>query len=175
MAKIIRKASFNDVEQITTLYNTLIDYLDATHNYPGWAKNIYPTSEDAFLGIKEEALFVLEVNSHIAGTIILRHKPEEGYRNAHWKVKGTYDQIYVIYTLAVHPNYLHQGIGGALLQFAEDLGKEEKCVALRLDVVKGNTPAIRLYQKCGFQYIDTVSLGYEAYGLPWYELYEKPL
>lgn len=97
---------------------------------------IYPTSEDALCGIREGALYVLEVNSHIAGTIILRHTPEEGYKNAIWK-----------------------GL----------------CIALRLDVVKGNIPASRLYQKCGFQYIDTVSLGYEAYGFPWYELYEKPL
>lgn len=40
-------------------------------------------------------------------------------------------------------------------------------------VVKGNLPAERLYQKCGYQLVGTVSLGYEEYGIPWYDLYEK--
>ena len=34
----------------------------------------------------------------------------------------------------------------------------------KLDVYEKNEPAIRLYQKCGFQYIDTVDLGYGKYG-----------
>jgi hypothetical protein len=53
--------------------------------------------------------------------------------------------------------------------------KKENCLSIRLDVVKGNIPAEKLYLKCGFQYIDTVSLGYEEFGLPWYDLYEKKL
>ncbi len=43
-------------------------------------------------------------------------------------------------------------------------------VVYTLAVVKDNIPAERLYQKCGYQLIGTVSLGYEAYGLPWYHL-----
>ncbi len=50
--------------------------------------------------------------------------------------------------------------------FAERVSREERCVSIRLDVVKDNIPAERLYQKCGYQLIGTVSLGYEAYGLP---------
>lgn len=57
--------------------------------------------------------------------------------------------------------------------FAEREAQKEQCVSIRLDVVKGNIPAERLYQKCGYQFVGTVSLGYEAYGLPWYNLYEK--
>lgn len=60
-----------------------------------------------------------------------------------------------------------------MLDFAEKKAKEEKCLSIRLDMVKGNLPAERLYRKCGFQYISTVSLGYERYGLPWFDLFEK--
>ena len=59
--------------------------------------------------------------------------------------------------------------------FAERVSREERCVSIRLDVVKDNIPAERLYQKCGYQLAGTVSLGYEAYGLPWFHLYEKIL
>ncbi len=47
--------------------------------------------------------------------------------------------------------------------------------SIRLDVYEGNMPAIRLYEKCGFKYIDTVDLGLGNYGLNWFRLYEKSL
>ena len=59
--------------------------------------------------------------------------------------------------------------------FAERAARREQCISIRLDVVKDNIPAERLYQKCGYQLVGTVSLGYEAYGLPWFHLYEKIL
>ncbi|MDE7017438.1 MAG: GNAT family N-acetyltransferase, partial [Lachnospiraceae bacterium] len=66
-------------------------------------------------------------------------------------------------------------IGFRLLQFAEWMAREEQCISIRLDVVKDNIPAEQLYRKCGYQSAGTVSLGYEAYGIPWFRLYEKIL
>lgn len=59
--------------------------------------------------------------------------------------------------------------------FAEEKARAEGCLSLRLDAVQGNEPAERLYRRCGYQYVGAASLGYEAYGLPWFELYEKML
>ncbi len=47
--------------------------------------------------------------------------------------------------------------------------------SIRLDVYEGNIPAIRLYEKCGFEYVNTVDLGLGNYGLKWFKLYEKLL
>jgi len=171
----IRQAAFPDIAQINGLYEDLCDYLSANHNYPGWRKGIYPTEQDALAGFQEQALYVAVDAEKVVGSIILRHVPEEGYKQVEWLTENDYSKIYVVYTLAVHPDYLHCGVGKALLDFAEMKAKEEKCLSIRLDVVKGNIPAEKQYQKCGFQYIDTVSLGYEEFGLPWYDLYEKRL
>lgn len=171
----IRLAAFSKIDQINKLYEDLCDYLSDNHNYPGWRKGIYPTYQDALAGFKEQALYVAVDAEKVVGSIVLRHLPEEGYKQVEWLTENDYSKIYVVYTLAVHPNYLRCGVGEVLLDFAERKAKEEKCLSIRLDVVKGNIPAEKLYQKCGFQYIDTVSLGYEEYGLPWYDLYEKKL
>ena len=122
-----------------------------------------------------KALYVARGVEKTAGTFILKHEPEEGYRNVKWLTEDDYSRIYVIYTLAVHPGFLNCGVGTELLMFAEQTAREERCMSIRLDVVKGNLPAERLYQKCGYQLTGTVSLGYEAYGLFWYHLYEKVL
>lgn len=45
---------------------------------------------------------------------------------------------------------------------------------MTLDAYESNMPAIRLYEKNGFNYVDTVDLGIvETYGLKWFRLYEK--
>ncbi|MGL4736073.1 MAG: GNAT family N-acetyltransferase, partial [Cellulosilyticaceae bacterium] len=67
------------------------------------------------------------------------------------------------------------GIGQHMLAFAEDYGRAEQVSALRLDVYEKNIPAICLYERAGYRYIDTVSLGLEAYGLNGFRLYEKLL
>lgn len=46
-----------------------------------------------------------------------------------------------------------------------ELSKREGMKAIRLDVVADNLPAIRMYEKAGFQYIATVDMGYHMFGL----------
>lgn len=62
-----------------------------------------------------------------------------------------------------------------MLEFAIEYAKKMHMKAIRLDVYERNTPAIQLYEKYGFQYIDTVDLGYSMYGLDWFYLYQKVL
>ncbi|MGL5439917.1 MAG: GNAT family N-acetyltransferase [Filifactoraceae bacterium] len=171
----IRKATKSDLDQVENLYNELCDYLDEHENYPGWKKGVYPIRDDAEKGLRENTLFVVQKDENIVGTFVLKHEPEEGYKDVEWLTINDYSHIYVINTLAVHPKHLKYGIGGEILKFIENVAKEEKCISLRLDVVKGNLPAELLYQKNGYHFIGTVSLGYEEYGLPWYNLYEKVL
>ncbi|UEL49831.1 GNAT family N-acetyltransferase [Terrisporobacter hibernicus] len=80
-----------------------------------------------------------------------------------------------IYTFAIHPDYWCQGVGKELLKFAEKQANKMNIKVLRLDVYEKNLPAIKLYEKFGFKYIDTVDLGLENYGLKWFRLYEKLL
>ena len=122
-----------------------------------------------------DGLYIACIGSKTAGAMILKHEPEEGYKNGRWLTEDDYQHIYVIYTLAVHPDFLKCGVATELLMFAERAARREQCISIRLDVVKDNIPAERLYQKCGYQLAGTVSLGYEAYGLPWFHLYEKIL
>lgn len=62
-----------------------------------------------------------------------------------------------------------------MLKFACDKAAEDGVESLRLDVYSENMPAIRLYEKNGFEYVGTVDLGLGEYGLKWFRLYEKLL
>ena len=172
----IEKGTKFDIEKIVQLYDDLNDFLESGINYPGWIKGIYPNREDAEAGVAKGTLYVAKIAEEIVGSIILNHGPEPAYSKADWKDKNVdYSGIFVIHTFAVHPSHLKNGIGMELMNFANCHAIHEGATSIRLDVYENNAPAIRLYEKCGFEYVDTVDLGLGRYGLHHFKLYEKVL
>lgn len=169
----IEKGTLQDVDELEKLYDDLNDFLASHINYPGWKKNVYPARNTAVEGIVEGNLFVARSEGKIVGTVILRHRPESAYALANWHTDWDYSEILVIYTLAVHPKYLNKHVGKQIMDYILDYARQIKIKAIRLDVYQKNTPAIRLYESCGFQYIDTVDLGYSEYGLDLFKLYQR--
>ncbi|MDD6886927.1 MAG: GNAT family N-acetyltransferase [bacterium] len=169
----IRKGTTEDIEAVSALYDDVNDYLESHTNFPGWRKGIYPAREDAALGVSEGGLFVAAMDGRIVGTFILRHQPEAGYALVDWQSHLDEQQVLVLYTFAVHPQYLHQGIGKKMLEYILAHAAQAQVRAIRLDVYEKNVPAIRLYEKLGFQYMDTVDLGYGMYGLDRFRLYQR--
>lgn len=165
----------NDIDELEKLYDDLNDHLAEGVNYPGWRKGIYPVRQDAIKGVNNNNLYVARHDGKIVGSIILSHEPETAYHKAKWQIESDYSDVFVIYTFAVHPQYLKCGVGKALLDFAAEHSINAQAKSIRLDVYEGNKPAIQLYEKCGFKYIDTVDLGLGKYGLDWFKLYEKVL
>lgn len=173
MKFVIESGTTSDIDELEKSYDDLNDYLSATTNYPGWIKGIYPVRENAVAGIEDNTLFVVRHNGKIVGSVILDHHPDEAYNNVKWKVDVDYSRIFVIRTFVVHPSFLKMGIGRALMDYSFELAQQSGIKSIRLDVYENNFPAISLYEKCGFEYIDTVDLGFGNYGLEWFKLYEK--
>ena len=65
-----------------------------------------------------------------------------------------------------------QGIAKQMVAFAAQTAGKNRMKAIRLDVLKQNVPAAKLYLSMGFQYIDTVKMFYEDTGLADFQLYE---
>ncbi|SQB93205.1 GNAT family N-acetyltransferase [Clostridium tetanomorphum] len=170
---IIELGKENDIDELENLYNDLNDYLAGGVNYPGWIKGIYPIRQNAIDGVKNRNLYVAKNNGKIIGSIILSHEPEQAYYNVKWGFESDYWDVFVIHTFAVHPKFMQCGVGKTLIEFADEYSIKSKVKSIRLDVYEGNIPAIKLYEKCGFKYIDTVDLGLKNYGLDWFKLYEN--
>ena len=173
MSIIIELGKENDIDELENLYNDLNDYLAAGVNYPGWKKGIYPVRQNAIDGVKNRNLYVAKKNGTIIGSIILSHEPEQAYYNVKWGFEADYSDVFVIHTFVVHPKFMQCGVGKMLIEFAYEYSIKSKVKSIRLDVYEGNMPAIKLYERCGFKYIDTVDLGLKDYGLDWFRLYEK--
>lgn len=173
MELVIRKASAEDVVAMGEFYEDVCGYLQAHVNYPGWRKGIYPSQETAAEAVEEGSLYVAFKDGVIVGSMILRHRPETGYDTVNWKRELPYDKVLVIVTFAVHPDYSGQGIAGRMIEYAEELAGRQGIQSLRLDVVEDNIPAVRLYEKHGFEYMSIIDMGLEDIGLKWFKVYEK--
>ncbi|OCW92388.1 acetyltransferase [Macellibacteroides sp. HH-ZS] len=173
MDLIFESGVTSDIDELEVLYNNLNDYLSMHTNYPGWIKGVYPTRKNATEGISNQNLFVVRSEGKIAGSIILNHQPEDAYNDVNWLVDAKYENIYVLRTFVIHPDFIGKGIGNELLNYSIGLAKNSGIKSIRLDVYEKNIPAIRLYEKNGFVFTGTVDLGLENYGLEWFRLYEK--
>lgn len=168
----IEKATSKDILEVEQLYIAVCRQLALGTNYPGWTEGIYPTREEAIQGVQQDCLFVYRKEGRIVATMILNSDYEEGYDQVSWNTNATKEEVLVIHTLAIHPTFNRQGIGHHLVDFIKEYGHKNNKKTIRIDVTKGNLPAIHLYEKEGFTYIDSIDLGRAEHGLPLFSLYE---
>ena len=81
----------------------------------------------------------------------------------------------VIHMLGVHSDFTGRGFAKQMVRFALDLAKDAGMKVMRLDVLKGNVPAERLYPAMGFEYIETVPMYYDNTDWMDFELFEHAL
>ena len=170
---IFRKAAKEEFYKIRSLYGNLIDQEKDDPSFPRWKKGIHPSDEMIQNSIDREELYVLADGDEIVACVIANAEKVDGYSDAPWQIDS--DEVIVLHVLAVHPNHRGKGLAQRLV---ENIIEQERKVGkktLRLDVIENNTTAEKLYQKLGFQYIQTKTLYYDVVGEMTFKLYELVL
>ena len=111
--------------------------------------------------------------NEIAACVIANDEKVEGYADAPWQIDS--DEVIVLHVLAVHPNHRGKGLARKLVEGVIEQERKAGKKALRLDVIENNTTAEKLYQKLGFQYVQTKTLYYDVVGEMTFKLYELVL
>ena len=149
--------------------------MEGSEYLPGWEKDVYPAPEVLQTEIEEGNFYYLRDGERIAAGMVVNWKCNEDYRTAKWPENLNQDQFMVIHMLGVHPDFAGNGFAKEMVRFALDLARKAGMKAVRLDVLKGNVPAEKLYAGLGFQFIDSIQMFYEDTGWTEYELYEIKL
>ncbi len=161
-----------DYPRVRLFYHSLIDAIQKSEYRPGWQKDIYPDPKELQNEIEAGCLFCGMLQGEIAATMVVNHKFNEEYEKAHWKIKALPEELLVIHMLGVHPDHFRKGLAKEMVRFVLEMAKESKMKTVRLDVLKGNLPAERLYPELGFSYVETLSMFYEDVGWQDFELFE---
>ena len=170
---LFRKAEKEDFDKVRSLYWMLIDQEQDDPSFPHWKKGIHPSDEMIRTSIDKGDLYVLVDGDEIAACVIANDEKIDGYADAPWQIES--EEVIVLHVLAVHPNHRGEGLARRLVGNVIEMERAAGKKALRLDVIENNTTAEKLYQKLGFQYIQTKTLYYDVVGEMTFKLYELVL
>lgn len=171
----IRPATPDDLDATLAFYYQLIDDLDGKKESPRWEKDVWPSRPMLEADIAAGSLHIALLDGEVVGGMVLDHARPDGYDAAPWNVPADEDEAMVAHLVAVSARHQGKGIGTTLMRTAADICRDAGARALRLDVIDGNAPAARLYERVGFQHISHVQLYYEDTGWDDFDLYELEL
>ncbi len=78
----------------------------------------------------------------------------------------------LLHALAISPEMQGKGLGAEIVRFCTEEAKSKGYKAFRLDIVPGNAPAQKLYEKSGFKYAGDADLDRGIAHIPVFSLYE---
>ena len=176
MKKIkLKRASEKELDQIRALYWRLLDSAPRYGEILQWKKDIYPKDDDWAAYIVKGEMYLILQDVDVIGAVAVTDAQSEGYRKIHWTVKAEDQEASVVHLLMILPEYQGHGVATAALDEIIRLAAEKKKKAVRLDAIRTNVPAQKLYEKYGFVNCGTAQEYYESTGKTEFIFYEYVL
>jgi GNAT superfamily N-acetyltransferase len=129
----------------------------------------YPTRKLFEDDLEGGHLRAARLGRQFAGFIVLDEEQGEEWDAIPWTTKG---KILVAHRLVVKPELQGRGIAGALVDFAENWGRDNGYGAMRLDAYQGNPRALLIYESRGYRLAGTFRFPHLLKG---FNCYEKEL
>ena len=107
----------------------------------------YPDSGTIRDGISHGELFIAILADEIVGGVTLNQTEDPEYAQIRWRYAAP---ALVVHRLCVSPSHQGQGIGSALMAFAEGYSRTAQLSSIRLDVYSDNAIAVNLYKRLGY-------------------------
>lgn len=162
----IIRAEKKDLAEIMKFYDIMCQVLGEKSFMPGGNKGGFPSETMVEEAIRTGSQFIGVEDGRIMAAYILNHECDDSYRKAHWHISAGPDEAVVMHALRVLPEYGGRGYSKRLLEHAIRTARERGQKAIRLDCLKENEIADRLYRSFGFEYVDTVEIMYADIGVP---------
>jgi len=171
----VRLAGVDKCDDVVDFYKGLIESMRSSEFKPEWEMGVYPTRQQLQNAIESQTLFLAHLDDCLVGVMILNHDYEPEYDNVKWQTYAKKDEVMVIHLLGVSPAHQRKGVARQMVSSVVDICTRSQIKAIRLDVLKKNLPAAKLYLSMGFQFIEAVKIYYEDTGLTDFLLYELVL
>lgn len=171
----IRPAAPEDFAAVRRFYDEMIDALQGVEQSPGWTKDVYPSEEDLRGHIAARRLFLGRADGELAAAMAVTGSDVEGYEAVPWQVEAAPEEVFFLHLLAVLPRFARRGLASEMVVFAMDYARQQGGRTLRLDVLRRNLPAERLYARLGFRHVGEARLYYEDTGWADFILMEHAL
>lgn len=171
---ILRKAEMNELDALYDFFDEIIAAQDDAPESAKWTKDVYPTRQDLQTAIEEGEMIVGMVGDRIACAQVISGN-DEIYNDVVWPTEADPSEVSVLHLLCVHPDFYGRGYARQLIRYAIDYNRKLGRKVIRLDVIKGNGRAEKLYTSEGFVFVEERKIYYADTGLDYYRLLEYVL
>ena len=125
--------------------------------------------------MEEHTLWLAGEDGKYYGTFILNGIQLPEYAQIPWQFQAPPDQVAVIHTLMVHPDWSGRGKGRELVAFCEEESRRQGKSVIRLDTPEGNTPANLMYARLGYRLAGAAEFFFQGFIHEILSCYEKKL
>lgn len=158
-----------------------IKYIDVIENTPQiqqhahWEYGKHPSDDLLKSYIDGGEMYFLMDGENVAGMVAISMCQGADYESVAWRDHLHNDEVATLHLLAVCPAYRGNSLGNTILEKAMDIAIANGKCALRLDTLKTNIPARRMYEKAGFSYRGEQRMYADHTGILDFVYYEKVL
>ncbi|MCX7920817.1 MAG: GNAT family N-acetyltransferase [Clostridia bacterium] len=143
---VIRNAEKKDILGIMKLIGDCIENMQK-QGIDQWCEK-YPNLEIIEDDINKNTLYVLKERKSFLGIITIDEEQPPEYNQIKWCCEGK--NVLVIHRLAIQPKVQGKGLGGKLMDFAEDFAIRFGYGCIRLDAYSGNEQTLGFYNRKGY-------------------------
>ena len=167
----LRKAKIEESEKILEFYQNIIDSIEGTQFKPKWSKH-YPNLEFIKTSIEKQEMYVHTKDNDIIACVVLNNRFYPEYDNIDWIIEAEPEEIVIIHTFALTSDFAGKGIGREIFNQIKNNALKNNQKTIRIDIINGNIGAQNVFEKFGFEYVDTVEIFHDIVGLEKFHLYE---
>ena len=156
-------------------------YIEVIEQTPDFMRNVrwiygqHPKDEMIQDYMDNGEMYALMNGNEIAGMVAVVMHQDDNYKTVPWQVDLRNDEVATIHILAICPEYQGRSLGIQLINQIEKLSKNNGKKAVRLDVLKSNIPAQKMYERAGYSLRGEQKLYAENTGITDFLFYEKIL
>lgn len=155
---MIQKAKTKHLDSIMACYKATIQQMHKLNIFQ-WDDS-YPTLSIIEEDIKKEDFFVYVEDNEVLACICINTEQHPTYSDVKWTFDG---DVLVVHRLAIHPKSQGKGLAKQMMQFVENQVQILNYDGIRLDTFIENPLAINLYNKIGYNQLETVSFKNRTY------------
>ena len=149
---MIRIAKLAEIEQTMEITRACANKMTSEGIFQ-W-NNFYPNKEAFQKDVSRNELYVLLIESHIIGCIVISSEKDPEYSEIDWlNIDTTH---YYIHRLAIHPDFQKMGYAKKLMDFAEALAMKNKIASIRLDTFSKNHRNQKFYETRGYSRLGNI-------------------
>lgn len=144
----------NDLSTVAKLYRSAIQHMEQ-QGIPQWDE-LYPDEAILKEDIAAKELYLLKEGTNLLGCSVINAEQDPRYKGLPFRLQSQH--IGVIHRLCVNPVYQNCGVGKNLLETTEQKIAAMGYDVIRLDAFIQNPFALKLYEKAGYQKVETITL-----------------